>query len=190
MPPASIGPIECAARQPHAVWRHLQQLSCLHIQNMPCARHHSLTLVRTIHTMPWFILLRLSCRSVVAISVWWSQAPHEAHFLVPGPAPMPQHHSTEWLPSPTFPEIPVLEGEALQAVIVLYSFTLAVPLHVASTLLYHYMRYHAHLGFKVVQYSQVGCPIPHAAVSTCQESRCKGCKHVFTGQDCRILLLM
>ena len=103
---------------------------------------------------------------------------------------MPQHHSMEGLPSPTFPEIPVLEGEALQAVIVLYSFPLAVPLHVASTLLYHHMRYHAHLGFKVVQYSQVSCPIPYAAVSTCQESRWKGCKHVFIGQYCRFMLLM
>lgn len=138
---------------------------------MPGARHHSLTIVGMIHTMPRSDLLRPRWTSVVAISIWWSQAPNEARFLVPGPAPMPQHHSMEGLPSPTFPEIPVLEGEALQAVIVLYSFPLAVPLHVASTLLYHYMRYHAHLGFKVVQYSQVCHPIPHAAVSTCQESR-------------------
>ena len=60
----------------------------------------------------------------------------------------------------------MLAGEALQAVIVLYSFTLAVPLDVACALLYHYTRYHAHLGFKVVQYAQVRPCITHAAVTT------------------------
>ncbi len=71
---------------------------------------------------------------------------------------MPQQHSMGGLRKPALPEVPVLEGEELQAVIVLYSFTLAVPLDVASALLYHYMRYHARLGFKIIQYAQVSSP--------------------------------
>ena len=94
----------------------------------------------------------------------------------------------EGRPNLAFPEVPVLEGEAVHAVIVLYSFTLAVPPDVASTLLYHYMRYHMHLGFKVVQYAQVSCPIPHAAVTACHKISCKDCKHLSIEQ-CRQLLL-
>lgn len=39
--------------------------------------------------------------------------------------------------------------------IVLYPFTLQVAQDVANALLYHYVRYHAHLGFTTIQYSQV-----------------------------------
>ena len=38
--------------------------------------------------------------------------------------------------------------------IVLYPFTLQVAQDVASALLYHFVRYHAHLGFRVLQYTQ------------------------------------
>lgn len=101
---------------------------------------------------------------------------------------MLQQHSMGGQPKPDVPEVPVLEGEALQAVIVLYSFTLAAPLDVASALLYHYMRYHAHLGFKVVQYAQVSSCITRAAVAFCQESWCTDCKHLLTGQRRQTLL--
>ncbi len=46
---------------------------------------------------------------------------------------------------------------APRASIILYPFTLQVAQDVASALLHHFVRYHARLGFRVVQYSQVRC---------------------------------
>lgn len=48
--------------------------------------------------------------------------------------------------------------------IVLYPFTLQVKQEVANALLYHFVRYHAYLGFHVLQYTQArssqGLPAP------------------------------
>lgn len=41
-----------------------------------------------------------------------------------------------------------------RAAIVLYPFTLQVKQDVANALLYHFVRYHAYLGFRVLQYTQ------------------------------------
>ncbi len=65
-----------------------------------------------------------------------------------------QQHLRSRLPVPVAVAAPV-GGDAKRASIILYSFTLQVAQDVANALLYHFLRYHVHLGFHVVQYSQV-----------------------------------
>lgn len=66
-----------------------------------------------------------------------------------------QQHLRSRLPVPVAVAAPV-GGDAKRASIILYPFTLQVAQDVANALLYHFLRYHVHLGFHVVQYSQVG----------------------------------
>ena len=56
---------------------------------------------------------------------------------------------------PALEEAPGNATSGPHAAIVLYPFTLQVKQEVANALLYHFVRYHAYLGFRVLQYTQV-----------------------------------
>ena len=62
------------------------------------------------------------------------------------------------------PEAPPGNASSPRVAIVLYPFTLQVKQDVANALLHHFVRYHAYLGFRVLQYTQArsspGPPAP------------------------------